>query len=118
MGVDISGTLPGLLEARGMTQDDLAGATGIRRTDINAIARGRRKPGPGVLQRIADGLGVSVIELAPSSEPDQRALDYGARLEELEAVVNRLGPDLAQVVRRVRALERQVRPSKPQAGSH
>lgn len=117
MGVDLSGVLPTLLQARGMTQDELADATGIRRTDINAIARGRVKAGQGRLQRIADGLGVSVVELAPKSEPDHRALDYAARLEELEAAVNRLGPDLRKVVRRVRALERQLQSRTPQAGS-
>lgn len=111
MGVNLRDTLPPILQARGMTQDALADATGIRRTDINKIARGRVEVGPSRLQRIADALGVTVLELAPQVEPDERGLLFLDRLEALEEReandVLKLRRDLAAAIRRIRALERQ-----------
>lgn len=90
MGVDLSATLPALLAQKNWTQDKLADATGIRRTDINALARGRLSAGPGRLTRIADALGVSVLELgAPASLADEQGETLLGHLEELAELVAR-----------------------------
>lgn len=90
MGVDLSETLPGLLAERGMTQKQLAEKTGIKRTDINALAKGRVKAGEQRLRRLAEGLDVSVAELGGQSENGDRRRGYLARLEALEAAVDEL----------------------------
>jgi DNA-binding XRE family transcriptional regulator len=49
--------------AIGMTQLELATATGIRRPNVARLERGRNTPTIETLQRVADALGVSVASL-------------------------------------------------------
>lgn len=117
MGVNLKPALPAILKARGLSQEWLAEETGIRRTDINALCRGRIEAGPSRLQRIADALDVSFAELgAPAEEAtDPRSQSIHSRLEELEAALEelrpilRLGGDLQEqldgLARRVASLE-------------
>lgn len=106
MGVDISTTLPALLAKKGWTQEKLAGEAKLRRTDVNALARGRLKAGPKRLGRIAAALEVSVLELgAPIALRDQAGATLLDRLEELSELValgfETLGLDVADLRRAV-----------------
>jgi transcriptional regulator with XRE-family HTH domain len=110
-GLDLSGTLPGLLAQRGWTQERLAEETGIQRTDINSIARGRIKVGQTRLERIAAALGVSVLELgAPSGEGDDLGQTLLDRQAELEDAVLKLTKDVSRLARQVGELKRQAQP--------
>jgi transcriptional regulator with XRE-family HTH domain len=115
MGVNLAGTLPALLRARGWTQEQLADATGIRRTDVNALAKGRIEAGPARLSRIAAALEVSVLELgAPIEQADAKGTALLDRLEALEArepaELVKIRRDLNAAIRRIQALERQAPP--------
>jgi transcriptional regulator with XRE-family HTH domain len=119
MGVNLAATLPPLLVKKGWTQERLADETGIRRTDVNAIARGRIEVGRGRLERIASALEVSVFELGvPVGEADEAGLTLLDRLAELEETVEKLRPllrvgdlqeQLDDLARRVGLLERPAR---------
>lgn len=52
-----------LREARGLTQEDLEGMTGIRRSYISDMERGTRNPSVRALGRIAVALGVPPADL-------------------------------------------------------
>lgn len=85
MGVNLSSTLPRLLAERGWTQDRLADEAQIRRTDVNALIRGRISAGPVRLERIAVALGVSVLDLgAPAEQAGPEGRSVLDRLEVLE----------------------------------
>lgn len=87
-------TLPRLLEEKEWTQERLGEATGIRRTDINSICRGRLAVGPSRLDRIAAALEVTLFDLGVE-EPQAAAarsvaiLDRVARLEAEQAQIRR-----------------------------
>jgi transcriptional regulator with XRE-family HTH domain len=50
--------------ARGLTQAELAGASGVERSHLAKIERGEVvEPRPDTLRRLADALGVEVLEL-------------------------------------------------------
>jgi transcriptional regulator with XRE-family HTH domain len=99
-----------LLAERGMTQDDLAEKTGIRRPDVNGLARGRIKAGPDRLRRIAEALEVSVVELgAPLAEADPRSQTILDRQVELAGDVAQLAESLLRVERQIVALQRRLR---------
>ena len=50
--------------SRGMTQEELAEASGVAQSTIAQIEGGRRKePRPGTLKRLAKPLGVEIAEL-------------------------------------------------------
>lgn len=88
MGVNLGATLPPLLAKKKWTQERLAAETGIRRTDINALANGRLDAGRSRLERIAAALEVSVLELgAPLGEADEAGQTLVDRLEELAATL-------------------------------
>ena len=58
-----------LLEARNLTQMELAEITGEQQSLISRIANGRNMPGGTVLARIAEALDISIDRLlAPSPE--------------------------------------------------
>lgn len=118
MGVDLSGTLPLLLRARGMTQERLADLTGIRRTDINALCNGRIKAGPKRLQLLAEALEISPVELdAPGPTATQTRRLILDRLEELEALAIQTVADLLELGKRVDALEQLNRTRRKPTGS-
>jgi len=73
-------------ESRKLTQEELAKLVpGMTRTDISTAENDRVSIGPARLARLAAALDVSVLELQPEADPDQRALDLLGRLEALEA---------------------------------
>lgn len=47
----------------GLTQEELADRSGIDRSYIGGVERGERNPTLSVIEKIADGLGVSLAEL-------------------------------------------------------
>ena len=49
--------------AAGLTQEDLADRSGLDRSYIGGIERGERNPTLSVIEKIADGLGISLAEL-------------------------------------------------------
>lgn len=117
MGVNLSAALPQLLADRGWTQDKLAEETGLRRTDVNALVKGRIEAGPGRLRKIADALEVSVLELgAPVEAADEKGKTILSLLKELEVQttedVVKLRKDLAAAIRRIHALEQQAQPGE------
>jgi len=97
-GVDVSKSLPALLEARDMSQQALADATGIRRTDINAYCKGRKRLGADNGPKIAHALGLEpnyFTPAPPQSSPEIDALQ--ARAEELLRDVAKLRRQLGGV---------------------
>lgn len=50
-------------EARGLTQEDLEGLTGLRRSYISDMERGRRNPTVRALGRIAEALKIPAADL-------------------------------------------------------
>jgi transcriptional regulator with XRE-family HTH domain len=55
-------------EERGMSQGDLAAASGVDRVTINQVERGRRKPSLGTLEKLAAALGVEMADLFPKAQ--------------------------------------------------
>jgi transcriptional regulator with XRE-family HTH domain len=60
---------------KGWTQDDLAEVTGLDRTYISGIERGRRNPSLLVIQRIALALGIAESKLLCTSNQEERVDD-------------------------------------------
>lgn len=95
VGVDVSETLRALRRKRGLTQEQLGVLARIARTDIVAFETGAKPVGAARLQRLADALGVSPVELGsptPASD-DERGmslLDRQAQLEAEAAEIRRL----------------------------
>ena len=58
--------------AAGLTQEDLAERSGLDRSYIGGIERGERNPTLSVIEKIADGLGVSLAELFSYSAKEPR----------------------------------------------
>lgn len=52
--------------ASSLTQEDLAAQSGLDRSYIGGIERGERNPTLAVIEKIADGLGISLAELFSS----------------------------------------------------
>lgn len=57
-------------EEHQISQTQLAEATGFMQSWISQVERGRRNPSWNNVARLADGLGVSVSELAARAETD------------------------------------------------
>jgi transcriptional regulator with XRE-family HTH domain len=57
-------------DERGISQMQLAEATGFMQSWVSQVERGRRNPSWNNVARLADGLGVSVSELAARAEAD------------------------------------------------
>jgi transcriptional regulator with XRE-family HTH domain len=53
---------------QGISQMQLAEATGFMQSWISQVERGRRNPSWNNVARLADGLGVSLVELAARAE--------------------------------------------------
>jgi transcriptional regulator with XRE-family HTH domain len=60
-------------EEAGLTQVELAKATGLQQTWVSHVEAGRRNPSWSNIVRLAAGLGVSVSELAVRAEAQARA---------------------------------------------
>jgi XRE family transcriptional regulator, regulator of sulfur utilization len=55
---------------RGLTQEDLAHAAGVRTATISVLERGRSNPSWGTVRSIARALNVTVAQIARLSEED------------------------------------------------
>lgn len=85
----VGARLRGIRKARGLTQDALAAKTGIARTDLSGIENDRVSLGPDRASTLAGALKVSVLELLPESEPDEKAVLLEDRLAAIEAELDR-----------------------------
>jgi transcriptional regulator with XRE-family HTH domain len=72
---------------RGMNQVDLAKASGVAQNTISEIELGKREARPATLKKLADALGVEIVDLFEVASPLVQAppdtQDYGAVLEEM-----------------------------------
>lgn len=59
--------------ATGLTQEELADRAGLDRSYIGGVERGERNPSLSVIEKIADGLGVTLAELFSYSEKGRKA---------------------------------------------
>ena len=62
-----------LRQERGLSQEDVAHAAGVATSTVSRIERGHIEPRAAVLEKIANGLGVSLVELAEAIERAGRA---------------------------------------------
>jgi DNA-binding XRE family transcriptional regulator len=60
---EVGATIRKLREAKGITQEDLAGAVGMMRNNISRIEAAKHRPTLETLERIAKALNVSVADL-------------------------------------------------------
>lgn len=58
--------------AGGLTQEELADRAGLDRSYIGGVERGERNPSLSVVEKIAEGLGVTLAELFSYSAKDPR----------------------------------------------
>jgi len=99
-------------------RDALAAAVGTTASTLSSINTGNRGLGQDLGGRLAAELGVSVLELgAPEEEADDEGLTLRGRLEEAEALLNRLVPQVDLLAERVVALEKRE-PSRQRRGGH
>lgn len=61
--ISFAARLASLREARGLTQEQLAAASGVSRVQISRLERGHFAPRMDSLQRLAAALGVSIAQL-------------------------------------------------------
>lgn len=59
--------------AAGLTQEELADLSGLDRSYIGGVERGERNPTLSVIEKIAEGLGVTLTELFSYSTKRPRA---------------------------------------------
>jgi transcriptional regulator with XRE-family HTH domain len=59
--------------AAGLTQEELADRAGLDRSYIGGVERGERNPTLSVIEKIAEGLGVTLAELFSYSAKGPRA---------------------------------------------
>ena len=99
-------------------RDELARLTSIPASNLSGLNTGRLPMTTEMAQKIADAVpGLSVLELgAPEEEADAEGQTLLRRLTELEDALNRLGPDLRELGKRVRALEQRAQPKKRSGG--
>lgn len=83
MSETLGGKLRALRKAKGLTQDELAAALGVKRATVSNYEIDRRHPSLAELKRFANfyGVGLDLFGLAPSDE----AADLTARLRLLFA---------------------------------
>ena len=66
--ITIGRKLRDLREERHLTQQDMAAKAGVPRTYISRIENARLLPGPVMLNRISDALGVAILDLLPDGK--------------------------------------------------
>jgi transcriptional regulator with XRE-family HTH domain len=66
--ITIGRKLRELREERHLTQQDMATKAGVPRTYISRIENARLLPGPVMLNRISDALGVAILDLLPTGK--------------------------------------------------
>jgi transcriptional regulator with XRE-family HTH domain len=77
-----------LREERGLSQVKLAARADLNPATVNQIERGARNASPGTLRKLADALGVSLVDLIegnyPKGQAPQPSLEDAARSEALQ----------------------------------
>ena len=77
-----------LREERGLSQVKLAARADLNPATVNQIERGARNASPGTLRKLADALGVSLVNLIegnyPKGQAPQPSLEDAARSEALQ----------------------------------
>lgn len=95
-----------LRKAKGLTQEDLGGKCGINYKYVGAIERGEENPSLSVLQKIAKGLGVEIMELF-RFHPEEK--DPAKLKKELMTIIDRMAKEdkekLQMIFRIVNALK-------------
>jgi transcriptional regulator with XRE-family HTH domain len=74
--VTIGRKLRDLREERHLTQQDMAAKAGVPRTYISRIENARLLPGPVMLNRISDALGVAILDLLPDAKHPLGAFEF------------------------------------------
>jgi len=95
-----------LRKAKGLTQEDLGGRCGINYKYVGAIERGEENPSLSILQKIAKGLGVEILELFRFHHEER---DPAKLKKELVTTINRIakeeGDKLQLILKVVNALK-------------
>lgn len=74
--ITIGRKLRELREERHLTQQDMAAKAGVPRTYISRIENARLLPGPVMLNRISDALGVAILDLLPTGKNPLGAVQF------------------------------------------
>jgi transcriptional regulator with XRE-family HTH domain len=64
----LASAIRALRDAQGTTQEDVAYAAGMTTSSYSRIERGLTNPAWTTVQRVADGLGITIVELAKAAE--------------------------------------------------
>jgi len=95
-----------LRKAKALTQEELGAECGINYKYVGAIERGEENPSLSILQKIAEGLGVEILELFRFQHEEK---DPSKLKKDIIEIVNRIGRDeaakLQQIMRVVNALK-------------
>jgi transcriptional regulator with XRE-family HTH domain len=89
-----------LREERGLSQVKLAARADLNPATVNQIERGARNASPGTLRKLADALGVSLVDLIegnyPKGQAPQPSLEDAAQSEALQEALAVLFQGLAR----------------------
>jgi len=89
-----------LREERGLSQVKLAARADLNPATVNQIERGARNASPGTLRKLAEALGVSLVDLIegnyPKAQTPQPSLEDAARSEALQEALAVLFRGLAR----------------------
>jgi transcriptional regulator with XRE-family HTH domain len=89
-----------LREERGLSQVKLAARADLNPATVNQIERGARNASPGTLRKLADALGVSLVDLIegnyPKAQAPQLSLEDAARSEAFQEALAVLYQGLAR----------------------
>lgn len=94
-------------------RDGLAEKLGMDGGTLSSLNTGKINLGPKRGRRLAEELGVSLVELgSPGEGEDERGRAIARRLAEAEAALNVLAPLVERLEARVAVLEKRSRPSR------
>jgi transcriptional regulator with XRE-family HTH domain len=94
--MDIGSEIRRAREARGWSQAKLAGGADMGVSGISQIETGARNPSVVTLSKIADALGIEVVDLFPKPQTPQPSLEDAALSEALQAALAVLFQGLAR----------------------
>jgi DNA-binding XRE family transcriptional regulator len=67
----LAAAIRALRDAQGITQEDVAYAAGMTTSSYSRLERGRTNPAWTTVQRVADGLGITIVQLAQAVEREE-----------------------------------------------
>lgn len=105
---DLGQRLKSIRSFAGMSQEELANATGLSSHTISGIERGKSKPSYDTLAKIAVALGLTTAELA-AEQNDAMPLERAQLLADISAATTSATDD---ELRTMRALVRVIVPKK------